>query len=168
MIEVTEVFDAVRRGYNQLEFASADEIADYFTDVEAESVLGHVSNIKGILFEQEYMDTLSAQGISANLYESTNHPLTDISILNPDGSVNEIQLKATDSASYINTTISENPEVELVTTSEVFESIDCENVIDSGISNADLNDAVVDNLFEDVVNPVSPLSGIGWLLGLPF
>ena len=106
--------------------------------------------------------------ISANLFESTNHPLTDISILNPDGSVNEIQLKATDSASYINTTISENPEIELVTTSEAFESIDCENVIDSGISNADLNDAVVDNLFEDVVSPVSPLSGIGWLLGLPF
>lgn len=168
MIDASEVFDAVRRGYNQLEFSSADEIADYFSDVEAESVLGHISNIKGILFEQEYMDTLSTQGISANLYESTNHPLTDISILNPDGSVNEIQLKATDSASYINTTISENPEIELVTTSEVFESIDCENVIDSGISNADLSDAVVDNLFEDVVNPVSPLSGIGWLLGLPF
>jgi len=168
VIDASEVFDAVRRGYNQLEFASADEIADYFTDVEAESVLGHVNNIKGILFEQEYTDALSAQGISTNLYESTNHPLTDISILNLDGSVNEIQLKATDSASYINTTISENPEIDFVTTSEVFESIDCESVIDSGISNADLNDAVVENLFEDVVNPVSPLSGIGWLLGLPF
>lgn len=168
MIDTHDVFEAVRRGYKQLEFASVDEIADYFTDVDAESVLGHVSNIKGILFEQEYIDALSAQGISANLFESTNHPLTDISILNPDGSVNEIQLKATDSASYINATISENPEIELVTTSEVFESINCDSVIDSGISNADLNDAVVENLFEDVVNPVSPLSGIGWLLGLPF
>lgn len=99
MIDASEVFEAVRRGYNQLEFASADEIADYFTDVEAKSVLGHVSNIKGILFEQEYMDTLAEQGISAQLFESTNHPLTDISILDPDGSINEIQLKATDSSS---------------------------------------------------------------------
>ena len=40
MIDSTEVFDAVRRGYNQLEFASTDEISDYFSEIEAESVLG--------------------------------------------------------------------------------------------------------------------------------
>ena len=168
MIDASEVFEAVRRGYNQLEFASADEIADYFTDVEAKSVLGHVSNIKGILFEQEYMDTLAEQGISAQLFESTNPPLTDISILDPDGSINEIQLKATDSSSYINATVTDNPDIDVVTTSEVFGNIDHEGVIDSGISNSDLGDAVVETLFEDAVNPISPLSAIGWLLGLPF
>jgi hypothetical protein len=168
MINSSEVFDAVRRGYKQLEFASTDEISDYFSEIEAESVLGHVNNIKGILFEQEYMDALAEKGISAHIFESTNHPLTDISILNPDGSINEIQLKATDSSSYINTTVNENPDIEIVTTSEVFGNIDYEGVIDSGISNLDLNDAVVETLFEDAVNPISPLSVIGWLFGLPF
>ena len=46
--------------------------------------------------------------------------------------------------------------------------MDYEGVIDSGISNLDLNDAVVETLFEDAVNPISPLSVIGWLFGLPF
>lgn len=168
MINSSEVFDAVRRGYDNLEFASANEILDYFSEIEAESVLGHVNNIKGILFEQEYMDTLAEQSVSAQLFESTNHPLTDISILNPDGTINEIQLKATDSTSYINATITDNPDIDVVTTSEVFGNIDYEGVIDSGISNSDLGDAVVETLFEDSVNPISPLSAIGWLLGLPF
>ena len=50
----------------------------------------------------------------------------------------------------------------------MFGNIDHEGVIDSGISNSDLGDAVVETLFEDAVNPISPLSAIGWLLGLPF
>ena len=167
MIASSGVFEAVRRGYVELGSATPAEIIEHFENIDTSSMIGHLSNIKGILFEQEYLAVLNEHGISASLFETTNHPLTDISILNNDGSFNELQLKATDSASYIHSTLSENPDIDIVTTSEVFGHLDVEGVIDSGISNSELEEVVVDTLFDEVVNPFSPLSVIGWLFGLP-
>ena len=50
---------------------------------------------------------------------------------------------------------------------EVAASFDPGIVTDSGIVNAALESAVNDAIFDDVVNPVSPFSVIGWLVGLP-
>jgi hypothetical protein len=168
VISEFEVFDAVRRGYNEFASASNTEIQDYFADIDDESVVGHISNIKGILFEQEYVDQLVAQGVHAEVFAATNHPVTDIAIFKDGEIVNEFQLKATDSVSYINTTIFDEPDVPLVVTTEVANRFDTIMVIDSGIENAVLEQAVSDTLLGDVVNPVSPLSIIGWLFGLPF
>ncbi|WP_417522114.1 hypothetical protein [Marinobacter sp.] len=168
MIEPFEVFDAVRRGYNELETASNPEILDYFTAIDGESVAGHVSHIKGILFEQEYVDLLTTQGIEAQVFEVTNHPVSDIAIMEGDTIVQEIQLKATDCSSYVSATIEENPDIAIVATSEVAGGFDGDMVTNSGIEDAALEQAVTDTVLDEAVNPVSPFSVIGWMFGLPF
>ena len=51
----------------------------------------------------------------------------------------------------------------IVVTGEVANSMSSGMVIDSGIENM-----VVDSVADDVVNPLSPVSVLGWLIGLPF
>lgn len=70
MIEPNEVFDSIRRGYTDLNTSSNEEIFDYFQTVEEESMQGHVSNIKGILFEHEYVQSLEEMGTHASIFVS--------------------------------------------------------------------------------------------------
>ncbi|WP_286300695.1 hypothetical protein [Vibrio apostichopi] len=193
MIAQSSVFDAVRRGYNELELASNDEILDYFADVTPDAMSGHVSNIKGIVFEQEVVAALNGQGMDAMLFEATNHPVSDIALMSDGDIAAEVQLKATDSVAYINETLAENSDIPIIVSSEVADSFDGTLVIDSGIDNAILTDTVSETLagemvhsvgesitsdvaseglaelIADVAIPVSPIGfGIGLLFGLPF
>ncbi len=192
MIAQNSVFDAVRRGYNELELASNDEILDYFSDVNPDVMSGHISNIKGIVFEQEVVTALNEQGMDAMLFEATNHPISDIALMSGDDIAAEVQLKATDSVAYINETLAENPDIPIIVTSEVANGFDSTMVIDSGIDNVALDDAVSEVLTSEIANhvgesvvsdvasegladlvadvalPISPISIIGALFGLPF
>ncbi|GGB67606.1 hypothetical protein [Shewanella inventionis] len=192
MIAQSTVFDSVRRGYNELELASNDEILDYFADVNPDAMTGHISNIKGIVFEQEVVNALNGQGMDAMLFEATNHPISDIALMSDGDIAAEVQLKATDSVSYINETLAENPDIPIIVTSEVANSFDSTMVIDSGIDNVALDDAVSEVLTGEIANqvgesivsdvaseglaelvadialPISPLGIIGALFGLPF
>ena len=71
-----------------------------------------------------------------------------------------MQLKATESADYVQVTLNEYPDIEIVTTSDVANELSNDLVIDSGIEEAVLEEAVL-----DIVNPLSPFSVIGWLFG---
>lgn len=170
MIEAEEVFDSIRRGYTDLNTASNEEIFDYFQDVDQESIQGHISNIKGILFEQEYVQSLEEMGIHASVFEETNHPITDISIFDENGDIiNELQLKATNSVSYINETLAEHPDVAIVATSEVADSLSNDSVIDSGIEEAILEESIIEVLSPLPVTKTGlSFCGIGLLFGLPF
>lgn len=168
MVNPGLVFDSVRRGYNELEYASNDDIVAYFDAVDPDAIGGHISNVKGILFEQMYVEQLADQGIEASVFEATNHPDVDVAIFNDGELTAELQLKATDSVSYINMTLAENPDVTIVATSEVAAHLDSEMVINSGIEDAILEETVMNTIADDFVNPVSPLSMLGWLFGLPF
>lgn len=167
MTKHNEVFEAVRRGYSNLSDTTDDQIVDYFSDLDSESWSGHFNNIKGVLFEQEYIDQLSDKGIEASLFENTNHPTTDIQIIKDENIIEELQLKATDNASYINSTLSENPDVAIVTTTEIASRFDSDMVIDSEISNELLEEVIC-----DTINPVSSIGlglfGLGLLFSLPF
>ena len=155
MIENEDVFEAVRRGYNDLQMATPDEIMDYFSNIDTESISGHISNIKGILFEQEIVQALNEQSMDAFLFDATNHPASDIFIVDDGEILGELQLKATDSIAYINDTIALNPDIPIITTSEVADSFDdIDMVIDSGIDNAALHEAVSSTLFEDTATDV--------------
>jgi len=169
-IEPQEVFDSIRRGYTDLNSSTNEEIFDYFQNIDADSMQGHVSNIKGILFEHEYVESLEGMGIHASVFEDTNHPITDISIFDDNGEViNELQLKATESVGYINQTLAEHPDVEIVATSEVANEMGSDMVIDSGISEAVLEDSILDVLSPIPVTKAGLLfGGIGILFGLPF
>jgi len=168
MIDSALVFDSVRRGYNDLNESTKDEILEYFDDINPDSMIGHVNNIKGILFEQVYVDQLAEQGIYAEVFEATNTPIVDISVFDSTGVSVDLQLKATDSVAYINDTLEMYPDVSIVATSEVANMFNSEMVIDSGFENAVLESAVIESLSDEIVNPFSPISGLGWLLGLPF
>ena len=105
----------------------------------------------------------------------------------------EGQLKAAGSVAYINETLAENPDIPIIVTSEVANGFDSTMVIDSGIDNVALDDAVSEvlagevanhvgesiasdvvseglaDLVADVALPISPIGfGIGLLFGLPF
>lgn len=192
MIAQSSVFDAVRRGYNELELASNDEILDYFADVNPDAMSGHINNIKGIVFEQEVVAALNEQGMDAMLFEATNHPVSDIALMSDGDIAAEMQLKATDSVAYINETLAETPDIPIIVTSEVANGFDSTMVIDSGIDNVALGDTVSEvltgeignhvgesvasevaseglaELIADVAVPVSPIGIIGALFGLPF
>lgn len=186
------VFEAVRHGYTELEYSSTDEIQSYFKAIEPDAMIGHISNVKGILFEQEVVKMLNEQGIEAVLFEATNHPISDIAFLNDGEIASEAQLKATDSISYIHSTIDLNPDTPIIVTSEISDTLG-DLVINSGISNQLLNDTVSNTLIEqtaseelssevasevagellaeavtDSILPISPVGAILSLFGLPF
>jgi len=158
MIEKEEVFEAVRRGYSELENASNSEILEYFSLSSANELRGHVSNIKGILFEQEVQDKLNANGIETHIFEKTNHPDTDLQILGDNSVLQELQLKATDSTSYINQTLADHQDIQIIATTEVASAIGNEEVIDSEISNAVLEETVL-----ETISPI-PISVEGLLI----
>ena len=170
MIEPNEVFDSIRRGYRDLNTSSNEEIFDYFQTIDEESMQGHISNIKGILFEHEYVQSLEEMGVHASIFEETNHPITDISIFDESGEVvNELQLKATESVGYINETLAEHPDVAIVATSEVANEMSSDMVIDSGISEAILEDSVLEALSPIPITKTGlAFCGLGLLFGLPF
>lgn len=194
MTEV-DVFEAVRRGYSELNDASPQEIIRYFDLVDEEEVAGHISNIKGIAFEQIVVGALNESGVDARLFDELNHPLSDIAIFDESDLIDEFQLKATDDVSYITSTLDANPDIPIITTSEVassFQDYDSGIVLNSGVSNEDLTEAVESALFcadssstsdavidgavddgladsvletvADIGFPFSPF----WFLGLPF
>ena len=195
-MQTDQVFAAVQRGYNELEQASHGDILAYFDGLSPDAMVGHVSNIKGIVFEQMVADQLAEQGISATLFEATNHPIVEITLWSDSDIAYEAQLKATESVSYIEATLEEYPDIPIIATAEVANAIDSEMVINSGISSEELTmlvdstlsgaevadfavasdiigdsvgDAVGDSILStvaDVALPVSPLGLIGFLFGL--
>jgi len=163
-----DVFEAVRRGYTELELASEDGIAAYFDAIDPMEVLGHSNHIKGILFEQEYVEALEAAGTAASLFESTNHPGTDVLVFGGIDGVTEIQLKASDSVSYVTGAMQEDPEIAFAVTSEVASQIGADLVIDTGIENAALEAAVEEALFAEAISPIGAFSLFRLFLGFPF
>jgi DNA-binding NarL/FixJ family response regulator len=168
MINSDSVFDAVRRGYNELGEASNADIENYFAEINPEAMVGHISNIKGILFELQYVEKLDAVGIHAEVFEAANHPAVDIAIFEGGEVVKELQLKATESVAYVNTTLEQYPDIPIVVTTEVASHFESELIIDSGIEEALLESVVTETLLDEVVNPISPFSVISWFFGLPF
>ncbi len=150
------IFSSIRRGYSELNDSEPSDIINYFQNLDDRSLTGHISNIKGILFENVVTEQLNQQGIETAIFESPNHPLTDIAIFDNGEVINEFQLKATDSVEYIRNTLEAHPDIPIITTSEVAGYFDNEFlVIDSGISNSYLTDSVSSILKEDSKTEIS-------------
>lgn len=139
--------------------------------LDSESLQGILSNWKGKLFEVQVRDQLNNgdivgevvldQGQTAVLAESVNQPGWDLKILNADGTVDEfLQLKATESMSYINEALEKYPDIDILATSEIA-SIS-EDLQNSGISLDELNEPLLEVLDggSDVLDMIVP--------GLPF
>lgn len=84
-----------------------------------EQLLGFNSALKGKLFEIKYLDHISETlepGYSAKLSESPTQEGFDIEIYNPFGELDQqLQLKATNSASYVKDALEKYPNIDVVT-----------------------------------------------------
>lgn len=146
------VLDALRRSKTDLKHATETELGDYFKSLSAEQQAGLHNNIKGILHELRYAADENSDNdeFIVEIYKDTNHAGSDVRVINTlTGEEYEYQLKATDSFSYVQEHLAKYPEIAVVVTSEL--ANENENLISSGISNADLN-SEVDKTFLDLMN----------------
>jgi hypothetical protein len=138
------ILAALRRSNSMLEDASLSEIQHYLRGLDEEQILGLVSNVKGILHEMEFVRIENEDGdsIYASIFDETNHPGTDVQLLDQaTGEVWEVQLKATDSASYVTDWIEQHPGGEILVTDELAQKMDLPT---SGQSNEELTTSVED------------------------
>ena len=116
---------------------------------------GFANLLKGKLFELRYAEYLNdghlPEGFHAELALSANQAGWDVAILDEHGQVAEaLQLKATESASYISHALERYPYIDVVTTEEVYSHATmgdmAEHVINSGISNDEMSDFVQEQI----------------------
>jgi hypothetical protein len=141
-----EVQAAYEAAYPNL--ARQQSLSDIINSRSETELSGFINGIKGKLFEQRYIEYLNdgnlPDGYQAVLAESPTNPGWDIAILDENGQIDQVlQAKATSSLDYVQEALSRYPEVQVVTTEEVYSHLTmhgiAENVIDSGISNEELN-----------------------------
>lgn len=126
-----------------------------------EHLNGLISGVKGKLFEMQYVDYLNGgnlpDGYEAVLATSATQPGWDIAIHGPDGHIaNVLQMKATDSVSYIHHALERYPDIDVVTTDEVYSQLimngAADHVTASGIDNADITQLVSDAVDQSAIH----------------
>ena len=148
-----KVPDDILQAYN-LAYPGVAATRSFATEVgrlDGQELVGFVSGVKGKLFEVQYAKFLNdghlPSGYHAQLASSPTNPSWDIAITGPSGQLHDtIQAKVTDSVTYVTDALKQNPQIDVVTTSEVHSHLVMqgfsEHVIDSGISDAALTAAV--------------------------
>lgn len=133
-------------------------------ELSHEEILGFVNAWKGKLFEVEVQDQLNAgiqvgnwqleAGQHAALAESATQPGWDISIMNDDGTVADIiQLKATDSVSYVDHALDRYPDINIIATNDLAahaDNLDSVSVADTSVH--DVTNDVTDAISHDSVS----------------
>lgn len=160
------VLQSLKRAVPDLQEKNLEQIQDYLQDLDEDQLLGLANNVKGILHEIQFVKIENEDGddITAALFTDTNHPDTDVILTNETtGEVLEVQLKATNSESYVNNWISNHDEGEVLVTEELAEKMNLES---TEISN---NEITVDvNEFIDKLVKLDKDDSL-WdlMLGLP-
>jgi len=132
------VLQALKRAVPDLEIKSLDEIQDYLQTLDEDQLLGLANNVKGILHEIQFVQIENEDGdeITASLFTDTNHPDTDVLLTNEQtGETIAVQLKATDSSSYVNDWINSHDEGDILVTEEIADKMGLES---TDISNEEL------------------------------
>ena len=166
----------------ELAFPGRDlaSLADYAPD----QIPGVLSNWKGKYFEVLVRDRLNSgewvgdislgPGQTAHLASDLTQPGWDIQILSENGSVVEdLQLKATDSLSYVKEALVSNPDIDVIATDEVAEAGHAvlEGLHGSGVTVESLEEGIGEAIevaadsgvlsFLDIVAPGVPFFWIG-------
>ena len=134
------VLHAIKRANPVFNNYSISEIGEKLSEFDENQLLGFSNNVKGILHELQFIEIENEDGdnITASIFPDTNHKGFDIMLTDDDtGEIVEIQLKATDSTSYINDWFDEYPEGEILVTEEIAEKM---NLKSSGVSNEKLTE----------------------------
>jgi hypothetical protein len=139
-VESQLVLDALRRSTASLDSVSEAELSNYLDGYDADQLKGIANNIKGIYHEvlwvHQYNDTHT--DTYAALFGATNHAGADIEIKfgDTDEVVDVIQLKATDSASYLREHLERYPDIDVLVTNETAKCMS--GIHSSGIDNTDI------------------------------
>lgn len=150
---------------NAYELAYPDEaakmtFAEKIGDLNANQLEGFTSGVKGKLFEIQYANHLNdgnlPDGYQAELAESATNRGWDITINGPDGELADaIQLKATQSASYVKDALERYPEIDVVTTQEVYGQLVMQGLSDN-VANSGISSNALDHLIDDAVAGAAP------------
>ena len=136
--EESIVLAAIRRSNSDLTNASVDQIAEHVRSMTPEQLAGFQNNVKGIYHELRYVERENTDGddVEAEMYEVVNHPGADVRLVNvTTGETVDIQLKATDSMTYVREHQERYPDVQVQATEEVASSA---GVVSSGFNNSEL------------------------------
>ncbi len=138
------VLSAMQRAKPGLQDASLADIQGYLKSLNDDQIPGLISNIKGVLHEIEFVRVENNDGDSVyvTMFEAPNHPDMDVVFTDAaSGETWEAQLKATDSATYVQEWIDAHPDGEILVTSELADEMQLPN---SGQSNEELTADVSD------------------------
>lgn len=116
------VLQALRRSNNSLSDASDLELSEYVQSLSIEQIAGLKNNVKGIYHELAFQsrENLDGDEYIIELFGDTNHAGADVRIINVEtGHIAEVQLKATNYASYVREHNQKYGDIEVLTTSEV-------------------------------------------------
>ena len=152
------VLSVLERATPSLQGVPIEEVRNYLASMNEDQISGIVSNVKGILHEMEFVRLENEDGdnVYAAMYESTNHPGFDVYLVdNNTGESWDIQLKATDSESYVEDWIETHPDGEILVTEELASEM---GIGSSGLSNEQLTVNVQD--FVDKMLSVDTSSSI--------
>ena len=119
-----------------------------------EQRLGFINAVKGKLFEIKYVDHLNntlEPGYSAKIATNINQPGWDIAITGPDQEIiNQIQLKATESVTYIKEHLQRYPDIDVVTLDDLRGQVGLsDKVAYAATSNSDLQSEIIGSTSEN-------------------
>ena len=168
--EEAMVLAAIRRSNNDLADASVEEVAEHVRGMTPEQLAGFQNNVKGIYHELKYVAHENTDGddVHAKIYDVVNHPGADVRLVNrTTGEMIDVQLKATDSSSYVREHQERYPDVEMHATEEAASS--AHGVASSGFSNAALArevDGALAKIDEDKSEAIEAGAASGLLSGI--
>lgn len=170
--ESSPILEAFRRSDSTLSDASAADVAAYLERFDDPAqIAGVINNVKGIYHEQLYVNAENSDGDlwTASLLPETNYPGVDVELVNPaTGQTIDLQLKATDSLSYISQHTANYPDIAVVATSET--ASQSSQITDSGFTNesiqSDVEDFVSSVASEDAFDSAFDLAGDMFTNGL--
>jgi hypothetical protein len=131
------------------------------------ALAGIVNGIKGKLFEIEYVDWLNEghlpTGAVAELAANPTQEGWDVAIKDSHGQIiDHLQLKATESLSYIKEALAAHPDIDIVATHEVFAHLDGSrfdnHVTEAAFSNGQLTEHVQEQIHGADLTPEFDLS----------
>ncbi|MCG7869713.1 MAG: hypothetical protein JAY74_25500 [Candidatus Thiodiazotropha taylori] len=145
-------------------------------ELNDETLPGFISGVKGKLFEQKYIEYLNdgnlPDGYTAVLAESTTQAGWDIAVRGENGEISSLlQTKATESVAYVQDALEKYPNIDVVTTDEVYNHLVMsgisESIMNGVISNADLLDTLenavdLSDLTMDYTPPIFTLAIIAF------
>lgn len=161
------------------------QIGEYLSSLMLEQLQGVVNNTKGVYHEMLYVDSANRDGLEAeaSLHSDINTSGSDV-VFSSDGEIyNEVQLKATDSVSYVNEHFEKYPNIEVMATEEVASKIDgvestgfSNSVLETDVStgfeqlksNADSSDSTTETISSAVTDETIGLGPISIVTGLLF